>query len=74
MSAPDKRRELARTDLALCIHELQNLLATVRVQESYLYDQRSPYFDETIVIAHCHLDGAVRALRGIIARLDDHER
>ncbi|OYW53138.1 MAG: hypothetical protein B7Y80_17555 [Hyphomicrobium sp. 32-62-53] len=74
MNAPDNRRELARTDLSLCINQLQNLLATLRVQERFLDDQRSPYFDETIVIAHCHLDGAMGALSGIIARLDDKER
>ena len=73
MTAPDKSRELAQIDLSLCINQLENLLAMVKVQESFLCDQRSSYFDETIVLAHCHLDGAMRALRGIVSRLDDHK-
>jgi hypothetical protein len=74
-----KPNDSTRSDLSLCIEQLDALLETVRRQEAFLYDHRSPYFDETIVIAHCHLDGAMRALRGIVARFDtidsrsDHE-
>lgn len=65
-----KPSESTRSDLSLCIEQLDALLESVRRQEAFLYDHRSPYFDETIVIAHCHLDAAMRALRGIVARLD----
>jgi hypothetical protein len=71
MTASTNRPELARTDLSLCIDQLQGLLTKVRTQEAFLSDRRNPYFDETIVVAHSHLDGAMRALRGIVARLDD---
>ncbi len=71
MSTSIKHPERARTDLSLCVVQLEELLATIRMQESFLSDRRSPYFDETIVLAHSHLDGAMRALRGIVARLDD---
>ena len=74
MGTLSKSNELTRTDLSLCINQLENLLATVRAQEAFLYDRRNPYFDETIVVAHCHIDGAMRALQGIVARLDDHAR
>lgn len=74
MIASSEQSESTRSDLSLCIEQLHTLLESVRRQEGYLYDHRSPYFDETIALAHCHLDGAMRALRGIVSRLDNNDR
>lgn len=71
MIASREHSENTRSDLTLCIEQLHSLLISVRRQEALLFDRRSPYFDETIALAHCHLDGAMRALRGIVARLDN---
>ena len=70
MIASSEQSESTRSDLNMCIEQLHGLLESVRRQEAFLFDHRSPYFDETIALAHCHLDGAMRALRGIVARLD----
>ena len=64
-------RELARISLSQCVDQLAVLLAKVRGQEPYLYAHRDPYFDQTIVLAHSHIDGAIRSLRGIIAHLSE---
>ena len=64
-------RELARINLSQCIDQLVVVLAKVRAQEPYLYAHRNPYSDQTIVIAHSHIDGAIRSLRGIVAHLSD---
>jgi hypothetical protein len=74
MTAPDSNREGTRSDLSVCVDQLQALLATVQRQEAHLCDHASPYFDETIVLAHAHLDGAIRALRGILDRLNETEK
>lgn len=73
MITSSEKCETTRSDLAECIEQLHGLLESVRRQEAFLYDHRSPYFDGTIALAHCHLDGALRALRGIVARLDDYD-
>ena len=64
-------RELTRINLSQCVDQLAVLLAKVRAQEPYLYAHRDPYFDQTIVLAHSHIDGAIRSLRGIVAHLND---
>lgn len=73
MNASSNHAQFARTDLSVCIDQLQTLREKVRTQESFFYDHGSPYFDETIVLAHAHIDGAMRALRGILDRLNDIE-
>ena len=64
-------RELARINLSLCVDQLAVVLAKVRAQEPYLHAHRDPYFDQTIVLAHSHIDGAIRSLRGIVAHLSE---
>ena len=71
MIASSEQCQSTRSDLTLCIEQLHGLLESVRRQEAFLFDHRSPYFDGTIALAHSHIDGALRALRGIVARLDD---
>jgi hypothetical protein len=71
MAARSNDSELARIDLSQCVDQLAVLLAKVRAQEPYLYQHRDPYFDQTIVLAHSHIDGAIIALRGIVAHLSD---
>jgi hypothetical protein len=62
-------RELTRINLSQCVDQLAVLLAIVREKEPYLYANRDPYLDRTIVLAHSHIDGAIRSLRGIVAHL-----
>ena len=64
-------RELARINLLLCVDQLAVVLAKVRAQEPYLHAQSHPYFDQTIVLAHSQIDGAIRSLRGIVAHLSE---
>lgn len=71
MPAHSKDQELARTNLSQCVDQLATTLAKVRAQEPYLYSQGDPYFNQTIVLAHSHIDGAIRSLRGIIAHLNE---
>ena len=63
--------EFARINLSQCVDQLAVLLAKVRAQEPYLYAHRDPYLDQTIVLAHSHIDGAIRSLKGIIAHLNE---
>ena len=66
-------RELARINLSQCVDQLAVLLAKVRAQEPCLYAHRDPCFNQTIVLAHSHIDGAIRSLRGIIGHLSDYK-
>ena len=64
-------RELTRINLSQCVDQLAVVLAKVRAQEPYLCGHRDPYFDQTFVLAHSHIDDAIRSLRGIVAHLND---
>jgi hypothetical protein len=64
-----KDTELARTVLSQCVDQLAAILAEVRAQEPCLHGHRDPYFDQTIMLAHSHIDGVIRSLRGIVAHL-----
>ena len=71
MPAHSKDTELARINLSQCVDQLAAVLAKVRAQEPYLCGHRDPYFDQTFVLAHSHIDGAIRSLRGIVAHMND---
>jgi hypothetical protein len=71
MPTQKKDAELARIKLSQCVDQLAATLAKVRAQERYLCGQGDSYFDQTIVLAHSHIDGAIRSLRGIVAHLDE---
>jgi hypothetical protein len=66
-----KDAEHARINLSQCVDQLAAVLAKVRAQEPYLCGHRDPYFDQTFMLAHSHIDGAIRSLRGIVAHLND---
>ena len=71
MPTSDTDRELARIVLSQCADELALLLERVRAQEPYIHAFRDAYFDQTMVLAHSHIDGAIRSLRGIVAHLSN---
>ena len=71
MAALSKDSELARINLSKCVDQLALILAAVRAQEPFLCEHRDPYFDQTILLAHSHIDGAIRSLRGVVAHLND---
>ena len=71
MPTSDTDRELARTNLSQCADQLAVLLERVRAQEPYIHACRDAYFDQTMVLAHSHIDGAIRSLRGIVAHLSN---
>lgn len=71
MPNSDTDRELARIVLSRCADELAILLERVRAQEPYIHACRDAYFDQTMVLAHSHIDGAIRSLRGIVAHLSN---
>jgi hypothetical protein len=72
MTTNDTDRELARIVLSQCADELSALLERVRAQEPYIHACRDAYFDQTMVLAHSHIDGAIRSLRGIVAHLSNY--
>jgi hypothetical protein len=71
MPAHRKDAQLARINLSQSVDQLAAILAKVRAQEPHLCGRGDPYFDQTFIIAHSHIDGAIRSLKGIIAHLND---
>jgi hypothetical protein len=71
MPAHSEDTELARINLSQCVDQLAAILAKVRAQEPYVCGHGDPYFDQTFLLSHSHIDGAIRSLRGIVAHLND---
>lgn len=71
MPAHSKDAEPVRINLSQCADQLAAVLEKVRAQEPYLCGYRDPYFDQTFMLAHSHIDGAIRSLRGMVAHLND---